>query len=49
LRGLLRLQSGDSADGLEDLAEAQRIAVQQGSQLVERRVSADLERLAKAS
>jgi hypothetical protein len=49
LRGLLRLQAGDSAGGLDDLAEAQRIAVQQGSQLVERRVGADLERLAKAS
>ena len=49
LRGLLRLQSGDSEGGLDDLSEAQRIAVQQGSQLVERRVSADLERLAKAS
>ena len=33
----------------DDLAEAQRIAVQQGSQLVERRVTADRERLARAS
>jgi hypothetical protein len=49
LRGLLRLQSGDSTGGLEDLAEAQRIAAQQGSALVERRVTADRERLAKAS
>jgi hypothetical protein len=49
LRGLLRLQSGDSEGGLDDLAEAQRIAVQQGSQLVERRAAADLERLAQAS
>jgi class 3 adenylate cyclase/ABC-type cobalamin/Fe3+-siderophores transport system ATPase subunit len=49
LRGLLRLQSGDSTGGLEDLAEAQRIAAQQGSGLVERRVTADRERLAKAS
>ena len=48
LRGLLRLQSGDSEGGLDDLAEAQRIAVQQGSMLVERRATADLE-LAKAS
>ncbi|MBR0794807.1 AAA family ATPase [Bradyrhizobium jicamae] len=49
LRGLLRLQSGDSPGGLEDLAEAQRIAAQQGSALVERRVKADRERVAKAS
>lgn len=49
LRGLLRLQSGDCTGGLEDLAEAQRIATQQGSALVERRVEADRERLAKAS
>jgi class 3 adenylate cyclase len=49
LRGLLRLQAGDSAGGLADLAEAQRIAVQQGAGLVEGRVAADLERLAKAS
>ncbi|HEY2248057.1 MAG TPA: adenylate/guanylate cyclase domain-containing protein [Bradyrhizobium sp.] len=49
LRGLLRLQSGDSAGGLDDLAEAHRIAVQQGAGLVEGRVSADLDRLAKAS
>jgi class 3 adenylate cyclase/ABC-type cobalamin/Fe3+-siderophores transport system ATPase subunit len=49
LRGLLRLQSGDSEGGIDDLAEAQRIAVQQGSQLIERRATADLERLAKAS
>jgi hypothetical protein len=49
LRGLLRLQSGDNSGGLKDLAEAQRIAVQQGAGLVERRVAADLERLAKAS
>jgi hypothetical protein len=49
LRGLLRLQSGDSEGGLDDLAEAQRIAVQQGSALIERRASADLERLARAS
>ncbi|MCC8977317.1 adenylate/guanylate cyclase domain-containing protein [Bradyrhizobium acaciae] len=49
LRGLLRLQSGDSPGGLEDLAEAQRIATQQGSALVERRVKADRERVAKAS
>jgi hypothetical protein len=45
LRGLLRLQSGDSAGGDEDLAEAQRIAARQGAALVERRVSADRERL----
>jgi hypothetical protein len=45
----LRLQAGDSAGGLDDVAEAQRIAVQQGSMLVERRATADLERLAKAS
>jgi hypothetical protein len=45
----LRLQSGDNTGGLEDLAEAQRIAAQQGSALVERRVAADRERLAKAS
>jgi hypothetical protein len=49
LRGLLRLQSGDSEGGIDDLAEAQRIAVQQGSQLIARRATADLERLAKAS
>jgi class 3 adenylate cyclase/energy-coupling factor transporter ATP-binding protein EcfA2 len=49
LRGLLRLQSGDNTGGFEDLAEAQRIATQQGSALVERRVTADRERLAKAS
>jgi hypothetical protein len=49
LRGLLRLQSGVSTGGLEDLAEAQRIAAQQGSALVERDVTADRERLAKAS
>ena len=49
LRGLLRLQSGDSEGGLDDLGEAQRIAVQQGSQLVERRATADLARLAQAS
>ena len=49
LRGLLRMQSGDSSGGLEDLAEAQRIADQQGSALFERRVTADRERLAKAS
>jgi hypothetical protein len=49
LRGLLRLQCGDRTGGLEDLAEAQRIAAQQGSALVERRVTADRERLAKAS
>jgi class 3 adenylate cyclase len=49
LRGLLRLQSGDSAGGLDDLAEAERIAAQQGSILVERRVTADRERLARAS
>jgi class 3 adenylate cyclase len=49
LRGLLRLQSGDSEGGLDDLGEAQRIAVQQGSLLIERRATADLERLAKAS
>ena len=48
LRGLLRLQAGDSEGGLDDLAEAQRIAVQQGAGLIERRASADLERLAKA-
>jgi len=45
----LRLQSGDSAGGLDDLAEAQRIAVQQGAGLVAGRVNADLDRLAKAS
>jgi len=45
LRGLLRVQSGDSAGGLGDLAEARRIAVQQGAGLVERRATADLERL----
>ena len=44
LRGLLRLQAGDNANGLDDLAEAQRIAVQQGSMLVERRANADLGR-----
>jgi hypothetical protein len=49
LRGLLRLQAGDSEGGLDDLAEARRIAVQQGAGLVERRARADLERLAKAS
>ena len=49
LRGLLRLQAGDSEGGLDDLAEAQRIAVQQGAGLVERRATADLARLAKAS
>ena len=49
LRGLLRLQSGDSIGGLEDLTEAQLIAAQQGSALVERRVTADRKRLAKAS
>jgi hypothetical protein len=49
LRGLFRLQSGDSEGGLNDLAEALRIAAQQGSQLIERRATADLERLAKAS
>ena len=46
---LLQLQAGDSAGGLADLAEAQRIAVQQGAGLVEGRVAADLARLAKAS
>ncbi|WP_076866245.1 adenylate/guanylate cyclase domain-containing protein [Bradyrhizobium mercantei] len=49
LRGLLRLQSGDSSGGVEDLAEAQRIAAQQGAALVERRVTADRERLTQAS
>ena len=49
LRGLLRLQAGDNQGGLDDLAEAQRIARQQGAGLVEGRVSADLARLAKAS
>jgi len=48
LRGLLRLQSGDMKGGLEDLAEAQRIAAQQGAALVERRVTADRERFANA-
>src|SRR6202012_993138 len=48
-RGLLRVESRHSAGGLDDLAEAQRIAVQQGSALVERRATADLERLAEAS
>ncbi|WP_375776672.1 adenylate/guanylate cyclase domain-containing protein [Bradyrhizobium sp. ma5] len=47
LRGLLRLQSDDSTGGLDDLAEAQRIAAQQGSVLVQRRIMADRERLAK--
>jgi class 3 adenylate cyclase len=49
LRGLLRLQAGDNTGGLEDLAEAQRVAAHQGSALVERRVTADRERLAKVS
>lgn len=48
LRGLLRLQSGDSSGGVEDLAEAQRIAAQQGAALVERRVTADRARLTQA-
>jgi class 3 adenylate cyclase len=45
LRGLMRLQSGDRAGGLEDLVEARRIAVQQGATLVERRATADINRL----
>jgi class 3 adenylate cyclase/tetratricopeptide (TPR) repeat protein len=49
LRGLLRLQAGDDQAGLADLAEAQRIAVQQGSTLFELRANTDLELHSKAS
>jgi class 3 adenylate cyclase len=49
VRGLLRLQAGDDQAGLTDLAEAQRIAVQQGSTLLELRANTDLELHSKAS
>jgi predicted ATPase len=49
LRGLLRLQAGDGQGGLDDLAEARRIATQQGSVLFRSRAEADLELHAKAT
>jgi hypothetical protein len=43
LRGLLRLQIGEGQGGLADLAEARRIAVEQGSILLISRADSDLE------
>jgi class 3 adenylate cyclase len=49
LRGLLRLQIGDGQRGLGDLAEARRIATQQGSILFKLRADTDLEVHSKAA
>jgi hypothetical protein len=49
LRGLLRLHAGDGQGGLDDLAEARRIATQQGSNLLKLRADADLEIHSKAT
>jgi len=49
LRGLLRLNAGDGRGGLDDLAEARRIATQQGSNLLKLRADADLEVHSKAT
>ncbi len=49
LRGLLRLQIGDGKGGLDDLAEARRIATRQGSILLKSRADADLEVHSKAT
>jgi tetratricopeptide (TPR) repeat protein len=49
LRGLLRLQIGEGQGGLDDLAEAKRIAIRQGSALLKSRADTDLEVHAKAT
>ena len=49
LRGLLRLHAGDGQGGLDDLAEARRIAAEQGSMLFKSRADADLDFHAKAA
>jgi hypothetical protein len=49
LRGLLRLQIGDGQRGLGDLAEARRIAAQQGSILFKLRADTDLDVHSKAA
>lgn len=49
LRGLLRLDAGDGRGGLGDLAEARRIAEQQGSILLKLRADTDLDVHSKAA